>query len=181
MTGGQRGHLACPIRAPRCDWFLPRRIPRMGDWVKEAAPACDSQLISPGTFQLPVHHAPCPILGRGHSMAGWAGRGQDTASALTKPPLGPGWRASLFPLLVLQCPNRGRRNRQQKLPAGQTAWSGGWTLKEQRRSGSHHAWSQSWHCLPKWRHQAPAPARSLAPCFSHSPGPQPDLTLETLC
>ena len=67
-------------------------------------------------------------------MAGWAGRGQDTASALTKPPLGPGWRASLFPLLVLQCPNRGRRNRPQKLPAGQTAWSGGWTLKEQRWS-----------------------------------------------
>lgn len=67
-------------------------------------------------------------------MAGWAERGQDTASALTKLPLGPGWKASPFPLPVLQCPNRGRRSRVQKLPAAQTAWRGGWTLKQQRWS-----------------------------------------------
>ena len=53
MIGGQQGHLACPTRAPRCDWFLPRGVPRMGDWVKEVAPACDSQLMSTETFWLP--------------------------------------------------------------------------------------------------------------------------------
>lgn len=101
----------------------------MGDWVKEAAPACDSQLIYPGTSLLPE---PCslPCAGRG---ATWRGgqRGGRAASATTKLPLGPGWRHPLFHFQCSSAQTEGggaecRSCQQPRLPGG-----GGWTLKQQ--------------------------------------------------
>ena len=172
MTGGQRGYLACPIRALRCDWFLPRRIPRMGDWVKEAAPACDSQLISPGTFQLPVHHAPCPILGR-RAQHGGVGR-EGAGHRLCPHQATSGTRMEGIPFSTSGAPVPKQREEEQTTEAASRPDCLERRLDPQRakvESGSHHAWSQGWHCLPKWWHQAPAPTRSLAPCFSPSPGP----------
>ena len=181
MTGDPRGHLACPIRAPCCDWLLPLGIPRMGDWVKEAAPACDSQLISPGTSLLPVHCAPCPVLGGG---AAWRG-GQ--RGGRTQPPPSPSclWDGMEgIPFSTSGAPVPKQREEEQTSEAASNPDCLERRLDPQRakvESGSHHVWSQSWHCPPKWRHQAPAPTRSLPPCLSPSPGPQPDLTLEAVC
>lgn len=69
---GQRGHLACLIRALCCDWFLPCGIPPMSERMKEAAPAADSrsQLISAKTFSLTWAMRPAPSWGRGRQGGG---------------------------------------------------------------------------------------------------------------
>ena len=149
----------------------------MGDWVKEAAPACDSQLISPGTFQLPVHHAPCPILGR---RAQHGGLGREGAGHCFCPhQAASGTRMEGIPFSTSGAPVPKQREEEQTTEAASRPDCLERRLDPQRAKEVRVAsrWSQSWHCLPKWRHQAPAPARSLAPRFS--PPRDPSQTLRS--